>query len=40
MNARNGFQVGQFHKMKAEDLNNAANWTIDLIRAELVAAES
>ncbi|MDR1638714.1 MAG: TetR/AcrR family transcriptional regulator [Clostridiales bacterium] len=33
MNARNGFQVAQFHKMPGDDLNNVASWTIDLIRA-------
>jgi TetR/AcrR family transcriptional repressor of nem operon len=33
MNARTGFQVGQDYKMSPEELNNIANWTIDLIRA-------
>jgi TetR/AcrR family transcriptional repressor of nem operon len=36
MNARTGFQVGQNYKLPPADLKNIANWTIDLIRADIV----
>jgi hypothetical protein len=35
MNARTGFQVGQNYKLSSTDLKNIANWTIDLIRADM-----
>jgi TetR/AcrR family transcriptional repressor of nem operon len=36
MNARTGFQVGQNYKLPSANLKNIANWTIDLIRANVV----